>query len=503
MDNKKKGILNIVSNVLNQLVTIVLGLVLTRLVLVGLGSETNGLLTTINQALAYVVLLEAGVGAVSLQSLYKPSAENDHDSINGILSATNRFYKRTGIIYFVVVCLLSIVFPFVIDTSLSKVTVAVVMFLSGLPGVMNYYFHAKYRILLNAEGKNYINTNISTLVHIGTNIAKILLLLAGFDVIMVQAMYFLFSIIQMLCYAIYIKKKYKWINLKVVPNTSAISQSKNALVHQIGGLVFNNTDSLVLTFFCGLKNVSIYATYTLFFSMIQTVVNHFSGVTFILGQSFNTDRKRFMKLHDAYEVFNINLTFSLFCVANLFILPFLKLYTAGVNDINYIDKILPFLFTSVYLLSCGRVSSSMVISYAKHYKETQWRCILESVINVVISVIAVNFIGIYGVLVGTIVALLYRANDMIIYANHKILNRNPFITYRRWILDIVLFIILSLVGQTILSQINLDNYFIIFLCAAIACIAIIPIFFGVTLCFERDVAKTAWTYLKPILIKKK
>lgn len=50
---------------------------------------------------------------------------------------------------------------------------------------------------------------------------------------------------------------------------------------------------------------------------------------------------------------------------------------------------------------------------------------IEAAINVIVSIAAVQFIGIYGVLLGTIAALLYRTNDFIIYANTKILMRSP------------------------------------------------------------------------------
>ena len=60
--NAKKGVENILSGVCSQLVTLALGVIIPRLVLVNLGSEANGLLNSLNQVLAYVALLEAGVG---------------------------------------------------------------------------------------------------------------------------------------------------------------------------------------------------------------------------------------------------------------------------------------------------------------------------------------------------------------------------------------------------------------------------------------------------------
>ncbi len=72
------------------------------------------------------------------------------------------------------------------------------------------------------------------------------------------------------------------------------------------------------------------------------------------------------------------------------------------------------------------------ISFAQHFRQTQWRSVLESGINLSVSICAVLLLrgrtelsGIYGVLIGTIAALLYRSNDMILYANRRILHRSP------------------------------------------------------------------------------
>lgn len=491
------------TNILNQVVTLVLGIIIPRLVLVNLGSETNGLLNSINQVLVYVALLEAGVGTASLQALYGPIAKDDKNAVNQILAATNRFYKRTGSIYLVVVLVLAFVFPFTINTELSHSTVMWIMLLSGLPGVVNYYCQGKFRVLLQAEGKDYIVTSLSTLIHIFTSLSKIALLLAGFDVIALQLMYLIFNLIQVVCILIYIKKHYRWIDLSVDPNYQAISQSKNVLAHQISGLVYNNTDTLVLTYFCGLKTVSVYSLYSLLLSMVDTMIGNFFGVNFILGQAFQKNKNHYMKLHDAYELYMMTLSFSLFCIAGLFILPFMRLYTSGISDIEYIDAWLPVLFISIYLLSKGRTASMHVINFAGHFKQTQWHAFAESGINIAASLIAVKLLGIYGVLLGTIAALIFRTNMMILYANRKILGRNPWITYRRWLLNLVLFILVTVAGKWFFSFIALDSYVRIIGWAVVTCIVVIPFFFGVVSLCEREVSHFAMELLKPYLLKVK
>ena len=499
MKNGKKSIANILTSTLSQIITLGLGIIIPRLVLVNLGSEANGLLGSVNTILGYVSLLEAGVGAASMQALYGPVAKENRSDINSILAATNIFYKRTSRMYLVVVLIMTVAFPLTIKSSLPIWQIMAVTFLSGMPGVISYYFQGKYQILLRAEGKSYVLTNLTTICHIGTSFAKIVLLLCGCNVVALQIMYMAFNLIQVAYIMLYMKRNYSWLDMNAPPAYEKISQSKNALVHQVSSLIFNNTDTLILTYCCGLTSVSVYSMYTMFFGIIATAILNFSGISFVLGQTFNTDRQKFKKMLDAYEIFNMILTFSLFCITSIFILPFLKLYTHGITDANYIDIYLPYLFIATYLLSNGRNSSSLVINYAGHFKQTQWRAILESVINITVSLVCVFRFGIYGVLIGTIAALLYRTNDMIIYANKKILHRSPWKTYRRWLVNLALFIAVTLLSKPIFAHISLDTYPKIILWAAITCIVVIPLFFAVSSLFDRETYRYAKSIVAPYI----
>ena len=497
--NSKKGLMNILSNILRQAVSLGLGIIIPRLMLVNLGSESSGLLNSINQLLAYVTLLEAGVGTASLQALYAPVGHRDHRAVSSIMAATHHFYRRTGAVYLLVVLILSVVFPLTLKTELSYHTVFLVVLFSGLPGVINYYFQGKYKILLQAEGREYIVTNLMTIINLLTNIGKIVLLLNGYDVVALQLMYLVLSLVQMIYISLYIRKHYQWLELSSEPNYAALSQSKNVMVHQLSGLIFNNTDMLLLTYFQGLKTVSVYSMYRLLMGIVDTMLANFTGMSFILGQTFNQDRKRYIQLHDIFELYYTTLTFSLFCIANLFILPFMELYTAGVNDINYLDSALPYFFIVTFLISRSRVASMYAINFAGHFRQTQHHAVVEAILNLCISILGVWKWGIHGVLLGTIVSLLYRGSCMVTYAARHILNRSPWIAYRRWLLNLVLFIVVTIIGKKLLSFAALDSYFSVIGWAVVACIVVIPLFFGVVSLAERDVFTTAMDILSPFL----
>jgi O-antigen/teichoic acid export membrane protein len=498
----KRSILNIVFGLISQLIIISLGVVIPRLFLVNFGSEVNGFLASITQIMVYMILFEAGVGAASLQALYKPVSAGDRNGINSILAATSRYYRKTGIFYFITVIIIAFVYPFAIKTNLPNLTIIVVILLTGLAGALNYYFVGKYRIFLVAEGKNYIETSIVTVINLFINVAKIVLLLKGFSIIAVQAAHLVLSIIQILLFLIYIRKNYKWLDFTVKPDFEAINQKYSALIHQFSSLVFGNTTVLILTIFTNLKIVSVYVMYNMIFNIIDNIIVTInSSLTAALGQTYFESKERFLEFYDAYETYFMAIIFSLFTIAYILILPFMTLYTEGITDINYIDKLLPILFIIIKLLSNARFSSNNAINIAGHFKKTQYRSLLESGINIVFTLIFVQIWGIYGALLGTITALLYRSIDMIFYSSKNILERSPFITSRRWLINVSLFLLIIFVTNKI--DINPTTYIGIFIWGAVLVALIVPIYLIVSSLFERKVLRYTLGFFKRLFKESK
>ena len=501
--SKHKGIKNILSGFIGQLITIALGIIIPRLVLLNLGSEANGLLSTVSQIYTYFALLEAGVGNAALQALYGPIGSNNTEQSNRILAAMQHYYRRTGFVYLAGVLIVGFVFPIVVHSSFSYQTVFLVTILGGLGGVVRYFTQAKYLMLIKADGRNYAETNISTIINVLISVTKIILLCAGCNVIVIQAMYFGYSVLTSFVYVAYVRRSYSWLNLRVAPDLQALSKRNYAFIHQISAMIFNSTDMMILSLFENLKIVSVYGLYTLLFNMASTAVGTINGsIQYRLGQTFcNKHHEKYLCMHDAFEIYNMALVSSLYCIVGIFILPFLRLYTAGVQDINYTDPILPYLFIAVYLLNNGRESSNLVIKFAGHFKQTQWHSVLEAAINVGVSLVGVYFCGIYGVRIGTIAALLYRTNDMIIYANKKILNRSPWKTYRRWLVNLGMFIAFTLISKVAFAHVVLDTYPRIILWAAISCVVVIPTFFVVASLCDIETYRYAKALLMPYLHK--
>lgn len=483
----------------SQFTIMALGIIIPRLVLVSFGSEVNGLLSTVTQIFTYVGLLEAGIGNASVNALYKPITEGNRSKISDVLCATQKYYRKITWIYLSCVIVLSAGYPLVIKSDLTYWTVALVIFFQGMSGVLNFFFVASYKQVLIADGKNYIIQNITLIIYVLTSISKIVLMLNGFDIVLLQFSYFIIHCIQVAIYVLVMRRRYKWLEKHKDPDMSALSQRNAFLVHEVSGTIFSSTDVFVLSTFCNLKVASVYAVYNMVFVALNSMINSINGgLVYILGQSYARNDNSYRRIHDMYDSFYMALVFSLMSVAFVLIMPFVKLYTRSVTDIEYVDYRLPILFTTIHLMSCARAVSARLITIAGHAKATQWRSLAEALINIAASLILVQFIGIYGVLLGTIIALTYRMNDIIIYANRKILNRSPFETYKKVFANAAVF------GAAVLAEWLLRDKlsefcssYLKFALLGLICTAIsFILFFGLAFITNRDLRSFAAGKLK-------
>ena len=485
-----KGIKNIFWGLFAQIITIAFGIFIPRLIIVNLGSSVNGLLGAIGSVFACLALLEAGVGIATQQALYSPIANGNKSEINSILAATYIFYKRTGYSYIILVFIFAMIYPFIAKTSeISRILIGIIIILHGIPSAVIFLFQGTYRILLLAEGKNYILINLATFISVCTSIAKVIILISGGGILSIQISQCCLGVIPTIYIIWLIKKYYPWVKIKsIVPNFNAISQKNSVLVHQIAGLVFNNTSVFIMSFMLPLKSISVYMMYAMIFGMIKGIVVMISqSFIYILGQNYQ-NKEKFVKIYDIYEVYYLTIIFALFTITQILIIPFMELYTLGVKDVNYIDNKIAWLFLIFYLLHLGRSASSEIINIAQKFKETQWRAIIETSINIIGSIIFIYFFSVHGALLGLILSMIYRANDMIIYASHKVLNRSCLISYRRWIYNFILLIICCYIFAKI--PLNYNTYYNFILNASLISIIVLCIFLISNSIIEKTPAKS-------------
>lgn len=416
---------NLASVVLCQIVTIAIGFLLPRLYIENFGSSVNGVLSTIKQIFTYLCLLESGVGLASVQALLRPVAQGSRGEINGILAATRNYYIKIGYIYAAAVSAIALIYGFAVNTGLPSYVVIALVFLNGIPSLVTFFIEGKYGILLETDGLQYVITNSQIFLQVFSGLLKAAVLLLTNNLILMQSAYCLVSTVQLLYITLYAKRHYKWLDFGVKPNFAAISQKNSVLIHQISGMVFNNTDILLLSFLSDFKAVSVYYIYNLFFSQTEIFISSLvKGFNFALGQLFSTDTEEFLKKYRIYESLYVTANFIVYTAMCVFLLPIIRIYTGGIKDADYIQPALIFLFVIAKLISAAKLPANQVIEYSGRFSETKWHAITEMAINLSLTVIGIIRWGICGALAGTVAAIIFRNSVTVLFVNRRIFRRS-------------------------------------------------------------------------------
>ena len=420
----KRLSLNMVVAVACNILTIIFSIIAQRFVLVSFGSEINGLTASIAQFMTYFSLLESGLGLASIQALYRPLALGDKGHVSRILAATSKQYHKIGIGFFVLTVSLAFVMPFISESSLSPDIIFKITVLSGMPSVISYSFIGRYQTLLSADRKEYLINALNACLGIGFNIVRIIMINLGCSITTVLAAVLFSPLIRFLILHYYVSRHYDYAFNKEEPDFKAIAKRKNVLIHQIVGLITNQSSVALLTVFSTLNEVSKYSVYNLIYSHLFSVINStFSTAT---QASFGRwiERKDTW-LDKYYEIYETLFTCALFCLMSVVCvvtIPFVSNYTHGVKGVDYIDGILALLFMISSLFSTSRIPAMMMVNATGSFAETQKGAIGEAILSITISIPAFFVFGIRGVVFGTCVAIFYRMLDIERFVYHNILH---------------------------------------------------------------------------------
>lgn len=448
-EEQKKSGKNLLFGGINKILIIVLGMLVPKIIILYLGSEVNGMLSTINQIYGYVTILEAGIGFATTQALYQPVAMGNRKRINGILSATGSYYKRIGFIYLVFILILTFAFPFVGNSSLPLKKTRVIVFLSGVPGVITFFCQGKFLLFLEAEGKSYISYNVTTVSTALTYFVKIALIVNGFDIVTVQFVVALIQISVMLYYMHLKRKRYFWLNYNQIPDYNAIDKKKDVFFHRICWFVFSNTDIILISIFLDYDMASVYAIYSLIASTVYSVIGLvWTSTVFYWGQKYNSNKGKFGKENIIFQKIYYAVVFCGNSILYLMTLPFIRLYMRGVSDTEYIDYKLLCLFVLVYTLQGLRIPSISLTEMAGHFRETKIQAIIESILNLSLSLILVQYFGVYGILIGTVVSVAYRDIALVRYVSDKIIPKVQQSVFLNWIWNGSLSFIVLFIGRS-------------------------------------------------------
>ena len=407
-----------------QITTIVCGFVLPRLILQYYGSEVNGLISSIGQFLNIITFLELGVGAVVMSALYKPLADNNRLAINEIVVSASNFFSKIGKALLIYVIVLIFIYPIIAKSNFGHIYTGILIAAMSVSYFTQYYFGIVDSLLMTADQKGYIQYGMQIGTILLNTVLCVIVIRLGFSIQMVKLTTSLVYLIRPIVMRIYVNAHYK-LDRKIKLNDEPIKQKWNGIAQHVSAVILNGTDSVVLTIFSTLSNVSIYSVYhyvvygvsNLFTSMIN------GGIQSLLGELWAKNEKDNLDKAFKWTEWTIHTmgTF-LFSCTGLLIVPFVTVYTTGIHDANYYQPVFAALIVIANAVYCLRLPYHVMIKAVGRYKETQSCYIVSTVINVVVSVVVVKYYGLIGIAMGTLVGMLYQTIWMTIYIYRAILN---------------------------------------------------------------------------------
>lgn len=421
----KKAVYNTIAAMCYELVAIICGLILPRLILSRFGSSYNGITSSIAQFMSYAALLRAGVSTVTRAALYVPLSRKDYREISAIVLATEKFMQKIAVIFAVGLFGIAALYPLLVSEEFEWFFTFSLVLIIGSSTFVQYYFGLAYQFLLQADQSQYVISCIQIFTAIlNTTIAAILIQL-GFGIHSVKLVSAVVYSLNPIVICLYCKKKYQ-IDRSVQPNLSAIKQRWDAFSQALAFFVHNNTDMVVLTCLTGIKEVSVYTVYNYVIKNLQTILQALTnGFDAAFGNMLaNKETKAIEQNLRVYELIIFGVTSVLYSVAGVMIVPFAEVYTMGVNDINYTRPLFAMLITVSGSFACFRLPYQTVVQAAGHFKQTKRGALIEAGMNITISVLAVYRFGLIGVAVGTLVATVFRSTQYAVYLGRHIVPRS-------------------------------------------------------------------------------
>ena len=405
--DKRKSILNVSVSIAFKIITIITALFVKRLLIKLCGNGINGLNALYLSIVGFLSVAELGVGSAITFCMYKPIVEGENQKVSALYQLFKRLYLIIGGIIFVAGLLLA---PFVgffaKDYNQLDVNLYLTFLLMLFSVVISYLFSAK-TALINAYKNNYITTAITSGGLVLQQALQIVVLLATrsfvwYLVCRIVAVAFQWGITEIISH-----RKYSYITSvkqKIDEDTrTEITKSVKAMfMHKVGYLLVSTVDSIVISIFVGVVALGEYSNYTAIMTSLAGVLGLlFSSLISVFGHLYVQEKKNTtLKYCEAFHFVNFGLGVLFFLgyyaiIDNLVAL----LFSAEL----VVVKTIPLVITLNGFVQFMRQSTLAFRDATGTFYNDRWKPLIEGITNLVLSVILVNFIGVVGVIVATVV----------------------------------------------------------------------------------------------------
>lgn len=429
MNRTRKFAVNSLVATINQVVIMIVGFITPRIMISTYGSEVNGLVSSLSQFIAYISLVEAGIGGAAIYSLYKPLAQDDHSHISRIVSAAKKSYLQAGYIFSSCVFILAVAYGVICKTNeLNFFQIFLLTIFLGTNSCLDFFLVSGYRVLLTADQKNYIISFANILHTVCRTVIICSLAFFKTDIVLLYAIALIPIFGKALLLICYGRKKYNYLNTKAEPDKDSLKQRWDVIYQQILGTVQTGAPTIIATFVTNLVTVSIFSVYNMVLSGVNGILSIFiTGLPAGFGELIaKNEDNRLRESTSEFEVAYYYILSVIYGITFVMLLPFVSLYTAKITDVNYVNPALAFVIVLNGLLYNVKIPQSMLIISAGKYAETRWRVTFQGLIIILFGTLLGLRYGIVGILCGSCMSNLCRTVDLLYFVPKYITKTKPY-----------------------------------------------------------------------------
>ena len=451
----KNSLLNMTAGATKQVVMTVLSFVSRTIFIQVLGASYLGINGLFSNILSLLSLTQLGIGTAIVYKLYKPVANHDEKRIRVLLKFYKQAYILIGLTILTLGLLLIPLLPYLIKDydSLEGLGICapLVFVLFLLQNVSSYLFFAYRSVIIRVNQKSYILHTVDFFVSLTTVILQIAALLLFKDYMIYLCIGIALIIIQNAVNAYIAHRMYPYAFEKEKEKISreernGILKDCGALfVFKVSGVTLKATDNLVLSAFIGLAIVGKYSNYIILYNTLQSFISQFyNGLYASMGNAYAKESLK--KNYFLFELVNfLTIVLNGTCCIGLAICSN-ELIDLWIGQEYVLPQPFPILIGIEILFLGLKINLGQARNISGAFRQVWHRPLLGVIINVVVSIILCQKIGICGVIIGTITADLL-ANFMI---DPKIIHKYSFKGFmpvsHYYKKNVVFFLLLAAIG---------------------------------------------------------
>ena len=424
----------------------------------------NGLLSNV---LGILALAELGIGTAIGYSLYEPLAKNNTKKVRSLMQFYKKAYRIIALVVLVLGLILLPVLPYLIKNGdgIENLNIIYIIFLLNM--AVGYLFSYK-RTLVSSDQKNYLIVPFTMSFNIITSVLQIVVLLLFKN-------YIVYLLIQSVCIVLeniivnrYIDKKYPYLtsNEEILPidkTELAIIKTKikALLLHKVGSYTLSSTDNLIISTLIGIVTVGIYSNYSLIINMSSSFIYLLvSNVIASLGNLIASEnpKKCFKVFNEMNFICFVLYGISFVCFINLFN-PFIELAFGS----NYLltMPVVYIIVINFYLTGLNNVVISIQTASGL-YEKDKYVPLIQSAVNLVISIYLGKKIGLAGVFIGTIISTFIPliVKPVIVYKN--VFKENVTLYFKDFTKQAIVVIVSVFISTFIAKYVQISNFYINF-----------------------------------------